>query len=80
MFPATAAFAWAVLTYVSIDFGFLNRVMEISPGNEQLWARRHRGRAGHQPAGVPVRLSEPQSLAPAIFPMASWPGCLRLAR
>lgn len=37
MFPATAAFAWAVLTYVSIDFGFLNRVMEISPGNEQLW-------------------------------------------
>ena len=37
MFPATAAFAWAVLTYVSIDFGFLNRVIEISPGNEQLW-------------------------------------------
>ncbi len=37
MFPATAALAWAVLTYISIDFGFLNRVIEISPGNEQLW-------------------------------------------
>jgi diguanylate cyclase (GGDEF)-like protein/PAS domain S-box-containing protein len=37
MFPATAALAWAVLAYVSIDFGFLNRVIEISPGNEQMW-------------------------------------------
>ncbi len=37
MFPATAALAWAVLAYVSIDFGFLNKVIEISPGNEQMW-------------------------------------------
>jgi diguanylate cyclase (GGDEF)-like protein/PAS domain S-box-containing protein len=37
MFPATAALAWAVLAYVSIDFGFLNKVIEIGPGNEQIW-------------------------------------------
>jgi diguanylate cyclase (GGDEF)-like protein/PAS domain S-box-containing protein len=37
MFPATAALAWAVLAYISIDFGFLNRVIEISPGSEQVW-------------------------------------------
>jgi len=37
MFPATAALAWAVLAYICIDFGFLNKVIEISPGNEQIW-------------------------------------------
>lgn len=37
MFPATAAFAWAVLAYICIDFGFLNKVIEISPGSEQVW-------------------------------------------
>lgn len=37
MFPATAALAWAVLAYISIDFGFMTRVIDISPGNEQLW-------------------------------------------
>ncbi len=37
MFPATAALSWAVLAYVSIDFGFLNKVIEIGPGNEQVW-------------------------------------------
>lgn len=37
LFPATAALAWAVLTYVSVDFGFLNRLIEIAPGNEQIW-------------------------------------------
>jgi diguanylate cyclase (GGDEF)-like protein/PAS domain S-box-containing protein len=37
MFPATAALAWAVLAYISIDFGFMSRVIDISPGNEQLW-------------------------------------------
>jgi len=37
MFPATAALAWAVLAYISIDFGFLNKVIEIAPGNEQIW-------------------------------------------
>ncbi|PWJ85412.1 PAS domain S-box-containing protein/diguanylate cyclase (GGDEF)-like protein [Pseudaminobacter salicylatoxidans] len=37
MFPATAALAWAVLAYICIDFGFLSKVIEISPGNEQMW-------------------------------------------
>ncbi|MCT8998663.1 putative bifunctional diguanylate cyclase/phosphodiesterase [Chelativorans intermedius] len=37
MFPATAALAWATLAYISIDFGFLTRLIDISPGSEQLW-------------------------------------------
>ena len=37
MFPATAALAWAVLAYICVDFGFLNKVIEVSPGNEQIW-------------------------------------------
>ncbi|MEO9339960.1 EAL domain-containing protein [Mesorhizobium sp. SB112] len=37
MFPATAALAWAVLAYISVDFGFLNKLIEITPGNEQMW-------------------------------------------
>ncbi len=37
MFPATAALAWAVLAYISIDFGFLTKVIQIAPGNEQIW-------------------------------------------
>ncbi|WP_296738907.1 EAL domain-containing protein, partial [Mesorhizobium sp.] len=37
MFPATAALAWAVLAYICVDFGFLNKIIEISPVNEQMW-------------------------------------------
>ena len=37
MFPATAAFAWAALAYICVDFGFLTKVIEIAPGNEQIW-------------------------------------------
>ncbi|MHA1555247.1 MAG: EAL domain-containing protein [Alphaproteobacteria bacterium] len=37
MFPATAALAWAVLAYLLIDFGFWNRVINISPGADQAW-------------------------------------------
>jgi diguanylate cyclase (GGDEF)-like protein/PAS domain S-box-containing protein len=37
MFPATAALSWAVLAYISVDFGFLSKIIEISPGNEQIW-------------------------------------------
>ncbi|CCV03667.1 Diguanylate cyclase/phosphodiesterase with PAS/PAC sensor(S) [Mesorhizobium metallidurans STM 2683] len=37
MFPATAALSWAVLAYICVDFGFLNKIIEISPGNEQMW-------------------------------------------
>ena len=33
MFPATAALAWAVLAYISIDFGFWSRVFQSSSGN-----------------------------------------------
>ena len=37
MFPATAALAWAVLIYICIDFGFWNKVIDMSPGDEQIW-------------------------------------------
>lgn len=37
LFPATAALSWAVLAYICVDFGFLNRVIAIAPGNEQMW-------------------------------------------
>jgi hypothetical protein len=37
MFPATAALAWAVLIYLCIDFGFWNRVIDILPGEDQIW-------------------------------------------
>ncbi len=37
MFPATAALAWAVLAYICVDFGFLTRIIEITPGSAQMW-------------------------------------------
>jgi diguanylate cyclase (GGDEF)-like protein/PAS domain S-box-containing protein len=37
LFPATAALAWAVLAYICIDFGFLSKIIAISPGSEQVW-------------------------------------------
>jgi|RhiMethySRZTD1v2_1073278.scaffolds.fasta_scaffold02925_18 diguanylate cyclase (GGDEF)-like protein/PAS domain S-box-containing protein len=37
MFPAAAALAWAVLTYIGIDFGFWGKVFELSSGAEQVW-------------------------------------------
>lgn len=37
MFPATAALAWAVLGYLCIDFGFLNRIFRIDPGADQVY-------------------------------------------
>lgn len=37
LFPATAALAWAVLAYICVDFGFLSKLIEIAPGNEQMW-------------------------------------------
>ena len=63
MFPATAALAWAVLAYICVDFGFLNKVIEISPGNEQIWRAGTEVGAGGDVRGVPVRLSQPQPLA-----------------
>ncbi len=35
MFPATSGLAWAVLAYLSIDFGFWNKVFRIPSGADQ---------------------------------------------
>ncbi len=37
MFPATASLAWAVLFYISVDFGFLERLVGIAPGTGPVW-------------------------------------------
>ncbi|MEP4704755.1 MAG: EAL domain-containing protein [Hyphomicrobiales bacterium] len=37
LFPATAILSWAVLLYVCVDFGFWNRLIDISPGEDQFW-------------------------------------------
>jgi diguanylate cyclase (GGDEF)-like protein/PAS domain S-box-containing protein len=37
MFPATAALAWGVLAYVCVDFGFWDRVVELSATGAPLW-------------------------------------------
>jgi diguanylate cyclase (GGDEF)-like protein/PAS domain S-box-containing protein len=37
MFPAVAGLAWAVLMYLSIEFGFFNRLFDLKPGQEQIY-------------------------------------------
>ena len=37
LFPATATLSWAILLYVCVDFGFWNRLIDISPGEDQFW-------------------------------------------
>ena len=37
MFPATAAMAWAVLAYVSVDFGYLSKVTGLDGDDLQIW-------------------------------------------
>ncbi len=37
MLPATAALAWAVLAYICVDFGFLSKIIAITPGDERMW-------------------------------------------
>ncbi|MGN6548912.1 MAG: EAL domain-containing protein [Pararhizobium sp.] len=37
MLPATAALAWAVLAYICVDFGFLSKLVAITPGDERIW-------------------------------------------
>ncbi len=37
LFPATAALAWAVLANIAVDFGFLDKIIELSPATQQLW-------------------------------------------
>ena len=68
MFPAAAALGWAVLVYIGIDFGFWGKVFDMSAGAERDLARLRRGDPRRHAAGVPVRLSQPQSLARALPP------------
>nr|WP_246206372.1 EAL domain-containing protein [Propylenella binzhouense] len=37
MFPATAALAWSVLAYISIDFGFWHRAFPVAMTSEPYW-------------------------------------------
>ena len=37
IFPAAAALAWAVLAYVCIDFGFLQKIVTITPEGERVY-------------------------------------------
>jgi diguanylate cyclase (GGDEF)-like protein/PAS domain S-box-containing protein len=37
MFPAAAALGWAVLMYIGIDFGFWDKVFDMSAGAERVW-------------------------------------------
>ncbi len=37
MLPAAAALAWAVLGYVCVDFGFLEKLVAISPADQRIW-------------------------------------------
>jgi len=37
IFPATAALAWGVLAYICVDFGFWDRVINITQTSERLW-------------------------------------------
>ncbi|MAZ17048.1 MAG: sensor domain-containing phosphodiesterase [Ahrensia sp.] len=37
MFPAAAALAWAVLAYICIDFGFIDRFFDVLPADVRTW-------------------------------------------
>lgn len=37
MLPAAGALAWAVLGYVCVDFGFLEKLINISPADQRIW-------------------------------------------
>ena len=73
VFPATAAFAWAVLVYLLIDFGVLGRLLGLPAGGMQPLARRGRGGHRHDAGRVPVHLSQPPPLAPALHPPGARP-------
>ena len=68
MFPATAALAWSVLIYLCIDFGFWNRVIDVSPGERPDLARRRRGVPRRLAGHLHLHLSQPQPLACALQP------------
>lgn len=37
MLPAAAALAWAVLAYICVDFGFLEKLISITSSDERVW-------------------------------------------
>ncbi len=37
MLPATAALAWAVLGYICVDFGFLEKLITLTASDERIW-------------------------------------------
>lgn len=37
LFPATAALAWSVLAYICVDFGFWNKIIQISVESAPVW-------------------------------------------
>ncbi|MDG3574961.1 EAL domain-containing protein [Rhizobium sp. YJ-22] len=37
MLPATAALAWAVLAYICVDFGFLEKLISITSSDQRIW-------------------------------------------
>ena len=37
MLPATAALAWAVLGYICVDFGFLEKLITITSSDQRIW-------------------------------------------
>lgn len=37
IFPSAAMFAWAAVTYIALDFHFLNKIIEISAATEPIW-------------------------------------------
>ncbi len=78
MFPATAALAWAVLAYICVDFGFLNKVIEISPGNEQIWRAGTRDRRWRRPSWCSCSPISTSTDGTAISATARWCGSLGL--
>ena len=38
MFPATAALAWAVLAYICVDFGFLDKLISITASDQMYFS------------------------------------------
>ncbi len=37
MLPATASLAWAVLAYICVDFGFLEKLISITSSDQRIW-------------------------------------------
>ena len=74
IFPATAAFSWAVLIYLLIDFGVLGPLLEHLQRRGAAVPRRGRGRHRHDAVRLPVHLSQPPPLASALHPSGAGAG------